>query len=545
MQFRGVRLWLLAFAAFFLMIGGWALAAPYDGSADEHDHIYRAVGIWNGDLAPEPANAVRGSGAFVRVPRGLVVPDEPCWQFKPGMPASCAPEPSSDATTVRVGTGAGRYHPGYYAVVGVPLKLWPGWSGVLLARLLTGAGAAALLAAAVVTIVTYFRRRYMLAGLLVAVTPMALHFFGAVNPNGLEIAAGVGLFTALIPLVLGRLDTVPKGLLALAGISAVLLASLRPTGLMYLFFGAVALFVPFRREIAAAAVGVDGGPLVDRRGRARRLFERRLHGGVQGHRHGLGVPPAGARSSAARLSCTSSHYWGEWAKQLVGVFSWLDIYLPSSMYVVWHLAAGALLVFGAAFGHWIDRWRLVALVLGATGIPTFLQWWFLNHTGFVTQGRYMLPALVGVMIFAAWVLEERGLPERAGPVADPAAAGHRAADPPVQPAVGDGPLAQRPARLREDRPRVAVAAQPGLAPGRRLGAAGADAGRRPRRPGVAGLAAVGPGGHGRRRDGSRGRRPRTGRRRPRRRGTRDAPSLTPLIRCNRIEAVSGSNRRLD
>src|SRR5689334_7612635 len=111
MLLRGPRLWLLAFAAFFLMIGGWALSAPYDGSADEHDHIYRAAGVWSGDIAPQPAEAVRGSGAFVRVPRGLIVPAEPCWQFRPGIPASCAPEPGSDATLERVGTGAGRYHP--------------------------------------------------------------------------------------------------------------------------------------------------------------------------------------------------------------------------------------------------------------------------------------------------------------------------------------------------------------------------------------------------------------------------------------------------
>lgn len=412
-MFTGLRLWLLAFAAFFLMIGGWALSAPYDGSADEHDHIYRAVGVWSGDITPEPASAVRGSGAFVHVPRGLIVPTEPCWQFKPGTPASCAGEPGSDRTLVRVGTGAGRYHPGYYALVGLPLKLWPGWSGVIGARLITGAGAAALLAGALLTIVTYFRRRVMLAGILVAVTPMALHFFGAVNPNGLEIAAGVGLFTAIIPLVLGRVDGAPRGLLVLAGISGVLLASLRPTGLIYLLFAALAFLLPLRRDtllrlwgsvaarvwigaVALAAV-VAAGYTVAFKGtdlgstfRADVTFER------------------------GQAAVYVLHFWGEWARQLVGVFSWLDTYLPGSIYVIWHMAAGALVVFGYAFGHWVDRWRLTMLLAGAIGVPTFMQFWFLNDTGFVTQGRYLLPALVGVMIFAAWILEERGLPDHAG-----------------------------------------------------------------------------------------------------------------------------------
>jgi hypothetical protein len=413
MRLRGFRLWLLAFAAFFLMIGGWALSAPYDGSADEHDHIYRAAGVWSGDIAPRPADAVRGSGAFVHVPRGLVVPDEMCWQFKPAVSAACAPEPGSDRTSVRVGTGAGRYHPGYYALVGLPLKLWPGWSGVLLARLITGAGAAALLAGALVTIVTYFRRRYMLAGLLVAVTPMAVHFFGAVNPNGLEIAAGVGLFTALVPLALGRIQDTPRWLLVLAGTSGILLASLRPTGLIYLFFAAVAFFVPLRRDTLARLwgsvaarwwIGAVAFAAVFAAGYAVAFKGTDLGSAFRG----------GVSIERGQTALIIVELWGGLSQQIVGVFGWLDIAMPGSVYVIWHLAAGALLVFGFALGHWIDRWRLAVLIVGAVGVPTFMQFWFFNDAGFVTQGRYMLPALVGVMIFAAWILEERGLQERAG-----------------------------------------------------------------------------------------------------------------------------------
>ena len=418
MRLRGFRLWLLAFSAFFLMIGGWALSAPYDGSADEHDHIYRAAGVWSGDITPRPANAVRGSGGFVHVPRGLVVPDEMCWQFKPAVSASCAPEPGSDRTSVRVGTGAGRYHPGYYALVGLPLKLWPGWSGVILARLITGAGAAALLAGALVTIATYFRRRLMLAGLLVAVTPMAVHFFGAVNPNGLEIAAGVGLFTALVPLVLGRAEEddavgVPRWLLILAGTSGILLASLRPTGLIYLLFAAIAFFVPLRRDTLARLWGSVAARWWIGAVAFAAVFAAAYAVAFKGTDLGSAFR-GGVAIQRGQAALIIVELWGELTEQIIGVFSWLDINMPGSIYVIWQLAAGAVLMFGFAFGHWIDRWRLVVLLVGAVGVPTFMQFWFFNDTGFVTQGRYMLPALVGVVIFAAWILEERGLPERAG-----------------------------------------------------------------------------------------------------------------------------------
>jgi hypothetical protein len=412
MRPTGPRLWLLAFAAYFLMIAAWAFAAPYDGSADERDHIYRAAGVYAGDIAPAPADAVRGSGAFVHVPRGLIREDR-CWQFKPQVSADCAAGPGSDRTTVRVGTGAGRYHPGYYALVGLPLKLWPGWSGVLLARLVSGAAAAALLAGAVVAIATYSRRRFMVAGLLVAVTPMALHFFAAVNPNGLEIAAGVGLFAAMIPLTAGRVVGVPRGLLVLAGSSGVALASLRPTGLIYLSAAAVAFLLPPRREtlsrlwasvalrwwagaVALAAVVAVGYTVA-----------------FKGTDLGNAFRP-GVRFERGQVAVLTVQLWGDWANQLVGVFSWLDTFMPDTVYLIWHFAAGGLLVSGIAFGHLVDRWRLLAVLGGAVGVPTFMQFWFANETGFVTQGRYMLPALAGVMLLAAWILDERDIPDRAG-----------------------------------------------------------------------------------------------------------------------------------
>src|SRR5215216_6184181 len=95
---RPARLWCLAFAGFFLMIGAWAVAQPYDATADEHDHMYRAYGVVSGEILREPTNAVRGSGAFQTVAKGLVRPwpsrtvggqssnsvEPPCWLFRRG-----------------------------------------------------------------------------------------------------------------------------------------------------------------------------------------------------------------------------------------------------------------------------------------------------------------------------------------------------------------------------------------------------------------------------------------------------------------------------
>jgi hypothetical protein len=203
------RLWLLAFVGFLLLTFAWSIATPYDGAPDEREHIVRSAGVASGEVAPEPAAAKKGSGAFQTVPGGLV--RDECWQHKPTVSVACAQQPGSDRTPTRMGTGAGRYQPVYYALVGWPLVLWPGWSGVLLARLVSAAICAALLAGAFVVITRWSRHRLMVAALLAATTPMAAHIGGAVNPNGPEIAAGVAFFAALVPLLLGHPDRDRRG----------------------------------------------------------------------------------------------------------------------------------------------------------------------------------------------------------------------------------------------------------------------------------------------------------------------------------------------
>ena len=118
----------VAFVGFFLMIGAWSLAAPYNCTPDEQAHIVRAVGVVSGQITPQtgPATAPR-LGAYQTVPRGLV--RDPCFQSKSDLSAACAKPPSADRTPVSVVTGAGWYNPVYYALVGLPLRFWPGWSG--------------------------------------------------------------------------------------------------------------------------------------------------------------------------------------------------------------------------------------------------------------------------------------------------------------------------------------------------------------------------------------------------------------------------------
>jgi hypothetical protein len=411
---RGLALWAVAFVGYFLAIAGWALAAPYNASSDEHEHVYRAAGVAVGEFAPTPSAAVRGGGATQTVPRGLVRHEDFCWQFNPVASAACATPPSGDSTPVRVGSGAGRYFPVYYAAVGLPLAHLPGWGGLYLARLIGGAAGAALLAGAVVAIVRYSRHRLMLGGLLVAVTPTAMQFLSAVNPNGLEIAAGVGFFAAVIPLTLGGLDRVPAGLVTLAGSSALALAVLRPTGLLFLATASIAFLIPLRKPVLlrlrdsiamrwwTAAVFLTAVVAT--------VWTVVMKSADFGSYYAPKQP-----YSRGQAVIEVFHRWGGWLDQAVAVFNWLALRVPQPIYTFWEIAAGTLLVLAVALGGWLERWRLLVVFAGAVLLPGVLQVWYVNENGFITQGRYLLPILAGLVLLAAFVLDEHGFPERAAP----------------------------------------------------------------------------------------------------------------------------------
>lgn len=401
---------LLAFLGFFLLIAAWSVAAPFNGTPDEQSHIIRAAGVAYGQVAPAPVAAAAGTGAFQQVPRGLTE-NAGCWQFDPAAPASCAPPPGSDRTLVTTATTAGRYNPVYYALVGWPLRLWPGWPGVLMARLIGAAASAALLAGAFVSAVRWSRLRFTAVGLVAVVTPMTLQMTSAVNPNGLEIAAGICLFAAGIPLLVRHNDRFDRSLLWLVVVSAALLATLRAMGPVWLAFAAVALLLPFRPsalrrllKVRAVLWSAAALVLVVLLGVGWTVVQKASVIGI--------VPQPFSTSSQSMAVWKVLGDWRAWVDELVGVMSWLDTDLPGYVYLIWESAVAGLIIAAVAVARRVDRWRMFVIFLGGVITPTLLQVWYINKYGPVTQGRYLLPILSGLVLLAAFVLEENGMPAR-------------------------------------------------------------------------------------------------------------------------------------
>jgi len=392
-------LWLKAFAGFFLLGGAWALAAPYEGTPDEADHVYRAVGIAHGEWIAE-------KGIWQNVPQSLLSPR--CFAGKPTQPANCSREPGGDTSLKRVTTAAGRYNPVYYAVVGWPLRLWPNWTGILFARLLSAALVAALLGAALQSTARWSRFPLLGAGLLAATTPMTMHMAGAINPNALEIAAGTALFATLVPLLLDEAAEPRRAQLYLAGLAAVVLAIVRAFGPLWLVVAIGVLLVPSRRALfsrlrhnravlACGALAVLGFVA----GVAWTLFAK------TGKPEVVNVPGHFTFFEALRFELALRV--GAYAQEMVGVMSWLDTPMPGWVYLVWWSVLGFFTLSVLAFGTWIDRWRIIALTAATFGIPVLLDAIEVNTYGFVSQGRYVLPIAVGIPTIAAFAISARDI----------------------------------------------------------------------------------------------------------------------------------------
>ncbi|KAB2347864.1 DUF2142 domain-containing protein [Actinomadura rudentiformis] len=411
---RARLLTLLAFLGFFAVGAGWAIAMPWDGGPDEQAHITRAVGVVSGGFGAPPARVqVEGqsrplSGVWQTVPAGAFRRSPPCFAFKARQPADCLkPAPTSPDKLVERFTSTGRYPPTYAALVGWPLKWWPDETGLLLARLVSAALAAGFLAAAVHSVLAWSRRPFLLGGLLVAVTPMTMHLAGVINPSGLEIAAAIAMWTALIPLVLD--DAPPdRRLMVLVAVSASVVACVRPAGPLFVALaGAVLLGTAGRGRLgrlardrgvwittavvataglasAAWTVVMDATELVP------------VPGGA-----GLGVSDAFAVVVVERVPF--------YLESMVGLFGWVDVEMPTGFHAVWYAVTGFLVVAALAAGGRADRWRLVLTVVVAFGLPLQMDIFGAEENGMMAQGRYILPSAVGAALLAAHVIDRRDL----------------------------------------------------------------------------------------------------------------------------------------
>ncbi len=237
------RAWLVA----FVLVAGlgvcWSMASPIGAPPDEPAHVLRAVSLVRGQLLAGTPGA--GAALVVRVPGVYAeIPGLPaCYEHNVRTTAGCAPALRPSRRTVSVFTPAGRYPPLYYAVVGLPSLVTSGTVSVYLMRLVSAVLNAVFLALAFAVARTRSDSVLLTAAVAVAATPMAIYLAGAVNPSGLEIASAIAFWTTAVVLVRSHPSWPPKGLVAIAGVSAIVMISMRGVSPLWLAL-AVVLLLP-------------------------------------------------------------------------------------------------------------------------------------------------------------------------------------------------------------------------------------------------------------------------------------------------------------
>jgi hypothetical protein len=399
--------WLRAFAAYLLLGGAWALALPVNATYDEKHHIVRAYAVADGQLLSTTTIREEGtsqSPAF-RVPGTLLPGDVHCLWYPEPVAASCQTPSTNPSRRLRA-SGAARYNPVYYLPVGLPMLASPDERGILAGRLVSVALSALLLATAMATAVRVRRREAVLAIALVT-TPLAMALSAAINPNGLEIAAGILLFVTLLAAL--RTGSRERRLLWLAGLSLMLLCLLRPLG-------------PVIAGLAALACL----PLA-RPGGVRDLLARRDARWILGGSAAVGVlafvgwivvsrsAEVISDSSERSEQLTAGAFVYEmltyrlpfWLYQPIAEFGYGETHVSPLVTLVWY---GLLAVF-VCTGWRIAGRRLVlvsaGLLVALAALLIALDAVFVRAVGWVSQGRYALSVAAGIVIAAAFWIPSR------------------------------------------------------------------------------------------------------------------------------------------
>jgi hypothetical protein len=403
------RVWWTSFGLFFALSLVWTFTTPPLGAGDETAHVVRAHALADGDLTgaskrgePEYARYVQSPAAYVAVGRAAL-----CYVFEPRASAACARFRGSDIE-VSTRTDAGRHPPAYYAVIGVPTKLFSPLPRIDAMRVISAAICAALLASAVASLQRLRGRALAAAGLALAVTPTLLYMLGIVNPNAPEVAAAIALWASGMILVARPMwdgdpgATFDPRVIARVGVAATVLVLTRQTAPFWFAAIALALVALSSRDILrrltrersarlwgaillAALVFQAAWVLI-----VRPLDVSYPQFAVQG---GLGVA---IQESIGQIY---PNY-----VEMIGALGFMNEPVPEGVLVLWTAAIGVLVAFAWVFASRRFAWVVGGLIAFVLVVPTALEAARAQEAGLYWQGRYTLPVAVGIPLVAAFGL---------------------------------------------------------------------------------------------------------------------------------------------
>ena len=257
----------------------------------------------------------------------------------------------------------------------------------------------------------------ILAGLALAVTPTVVFLGGALNPNGVEIAAAIALWCGLLELLSDRQRRPDRRMALRLAVPAVIMVAMRPLSpaLLLTIVGFVVIVLAEPSELrerwqsrslrVATAVVAIGGVLS-----VGYLVLSRAVSAV-------GTYAVLEQRSAGDVLSDAPKTVGDSVEQMVALLGWVGrgaMFLPTWALRTWVVAGLVLVVGGIVLGRTRARIGVIVLTAGALGFPIVSQ---LLSRGTGWQGRYGLPLAVGIPIVAGWAVDRSGkLPARVATV---------------------------------------------------------------------------------------------------------------------------------
>jgi len=391
----------LLVAGFALLALAWVFTNPPGAGPDEAANYIKAVAVGQGDFlglkyGPTPtqatitvtSNALRADWAtsttrWLRVPTALA-------------PAGFT---VGDATSPTQPSYVGTYQPFMYLLPGLATRLAPDpITAVILARLVTALICLVMLATAAWLLWMPGRAGLHLTGLLLAITPLVVFLTAVVSASGFEICAGICTFAAVIRIA--RPEPATRAVFVALAVAGVVLALSRPLGVIWLGLDLTLLVILSgpRRLLT----------IVNTAGRVPRIGA-------------LALIAAAALGFAWELAVDPHHhttvaeivYYLPRAiallpldlKQGIGIFGWLDTWMPAGAYVLWTATMAALLIVALLSATRRQRVILGLLALATLGVALVVGAVIIMPIGgSALQARYFFAFAVTVPLYAGEVI---------------------------------------------------------------------------------------------------------------------------------------------
>jgi predicted membrane protein DUF2142 len=400
---------LLFLGAIFMQFA-WTVTMPPFSGIDEFDHAYRASAVANGQWVAQPSAATRGTGAVLSVPRDIVsAAHAECENFPYTRPVDCTPQAYLGHGTVSIASGAGRYNPIFYWIIGTPSLPFHGATALYVMRAMSALLSSLFLALSGWALSKWARTRWPLVCLIIATTPVAIYSTAMPAPNGPEITAALALWCCLFGLAQTRNDVRASRALIWAAVPAAMaLATLRSLGPMWLamilalclaFMGAARVRELLKQSPVHVAAA-SGFVLIAVVGSVAWIMSMKSLV--------IGRDPVPHSSELATILIQLPL----WLLQSIASFPSRNTPAPTLVYACCLVVGVSLNLLAWFVAARRVRLALLAVLTMSALVPTAITLATFDTFGTSWQGRYTLPFSVGLLLLCGLALERSALAHR-------------------------------------------------------------------------------------------------------------------------------------